>query len=1013
MTVPTIFDACQPRDDVREGRVSDADLAADLAAVIRGKAVPDYSDPARFFANTYPTRGLKNLLEAVCRRLSGAGGEAAAVLRLDTSFGGGKTHGLIALVHAAGGMKGVARPEEFIDPALLPAGPVRIAAFDGENADPANGRSMGDGVRAHTPWGEIAYALAGKDGFERVRASDEQAVAPGADTLKELFGNQPTLILLDEPAIYLRKVRGLPHGGRDQLAAFLTSLIKAVESSPNVSLVFSLAVGKDGRASDAYAEENDFLASRMAEIESVAARKATLLNPTEDDETALVLRRRLFAQVDPHKAAEVVAAYRALWRQHASALPPTAADGDIAEQFERSYPLHPALLDTLTHKTATLGTFHRVRGMLRLLVRTVAQLWQDRPADATAIHLHHIDPANPAIYQEIVTRLQQPELVPAIRSDVAGEKGQFALAQQIDKAQYAGLPPYTAYAARTVLVHTLAFNSDLRGVNADELRLAMLGPTLDGAFIDDARTRFRDQSAYLDDRPNAPLRFLYEPNLTQLVRREERNVDREEIRAALQDEIRRIFGGTTLDLVPFPAGPWDVPDEVGGGAPRLALINHEADTVVPGQEGLPDRVQEIFERKGNSGSLRMQRNNLVFLVADEGRVPLMVERMMRRLALQQMTRNERIRELPEHHQAKLREWQERSRHELAVAVAQCYRNLYYPARNRAAGANVDLAHSVIDLGTASDRPGAGQQQVLTALRDLNKLRGVEDAPESPAYVRDRTPLKRGQISTVDLRNEFRKDPALSILLGDDAFIKLVRTGVERGDYIYRRGDLVYGQGDPAAQIMIDEQSFVLTRAFAEQNGLWPRKPVGSELSPGQTAPTPAGASPSGGSAQQPYSSHTPTSQPPAVAEPRRLQAEGPLKEALGILFDRARGSGCKQLAALTVQCFDAGDLFRLLPAANGVSGASKQVTVKVDLEMAEGGLLTIDFTGPLTEAQLVREFLQPQLTAAKDKNPRMLGVELRFNDGLDLSGDAPERLRDQLTRVGNGAAFVSAEAERA
>lgn len=1012
MPVPTIFDACQPRDDVREGRVSDADLAADLAAVIRGTSVPDYSDPARFFANTYPTRGLKNLLEAVCRRLSGAGGEAAAVLRLDTSFGGGKTHGLIALVHAAGGMKGVARPEEFIDPALLPVGPVRIAAFDGENADPANGRSMGDGVRAHTPWGEIAYALAGKDGFERVRASDEQAVAPGADTLKELFGNQPTLILLDEPAIYLRKVRGLPHGGRDQLAAFLTSLIKAVESSPNVSLVFSLAVGKDGRASDAYAEENDFLASRMAEIESVAARKATLLNPTEDDETALVLRRRLFAQIDPQKAAEAVAAYRALWKQHAASLPPTAADGDIAEQFERSYPLHPALLDTLTHKTATLGTFHRVRGMLRLLVRTVAQLWQDRPADATAIHLHHIDPANPAIYQEIVTRLQQPELVPAIRSDVAGEKGQLALAQQIDKAQYIGLPPYAVYGARTILVHTLAFNSDLRGVNADELRLAMLGPALDGAFIDDARTRFRDQSAYLDDRPNAPLRFLYEPNLTQLVRREERNVDREEIRAALQDEIRRIFGGTTLDLVPFPAGPWDVPDEVGSGAPRLALINHEADTVSPGQEGLPDRVQEIFERKGNSGSLRMQRNNLVFLVADEGRVQLMVERMMRRLALQQMTRNERIRELPEHHQAKLREWQERSRHELAVAVAQCYRNLYYPARNRAAGASVDLAHSVIDLGTASDRPGAGQQQVLTALRDLNKLRGVEDAPESPAYVRDRTPLKRGQISTVDLRNEFRKDPALSILLGDDAFIKLVRTGVERGDYIYRRGDLVYGQGDPAAQIMIDEQSFVLTRAFAEQSGLWPRKPAGGPSS-GPTEQAPPGATPPGGGAVPPYTPHTPNGQPPAAEGAPRLQAEGPLKEALGILFDKARGSGCRQLAALTVQCFDAGDLFRLIPAANGISGANKRVSVNVDLEMAEGGLLTIEFTGPLTEAQLVREFLQPQLTAAKDKNPRMLRVELRFNDGLDLSGDAPERLRDQLTRVGNGAAFVSAEAERA
>lgn len=1010
MTASTIFDVCQPREDVRKGRVSDADLAADLAAVIRGDAVLDYADPARFFANTYPTRGLKNLLEAVCRRLSGVGGEAAAVLRLDTSFGGGKTHGLIALVHAAGGMKGVARPEEFIDPALLPTGLVRIAAFDGENADPANGRSMGDGVRAHTPWGELAYALAGREGFERVRASDEQAVAPGADTLKELFGNQPALILLDEPAIYLRKVRGLPHGGRDQLAAFLTSLIKAVESSPNVALVFSLAVGKDGRASDAYAEENDFLASRMAEIESVAARKATLLNPTEDDETALVLRRRLFAHIDEQKATQVVAAYRALWKRHAASLPNGAVEAELAEQFERSYPLHPALLDTLTHKTATLGTFHRVRGMLRLLVRTVAQLWEERPDDATAIHLHHIDPGNPAIYQEIVTRLQQPELVPAIRADVAGEKGQLALAQQIDKAQYAGLPPYVSYAARTVLIHTLAFNSDLRGVNADELRLAMLGPALDGAFIDDARTRFRDQSAYLDDRPNAPLRFLYEPNLTQLVRREERNVDREELRATLQDEIRRIFGGTTLELVPFPAGPWDVPDDVGSGAPRLALINHEADAVAPGQEGVPERVQEIFERKGNAGSLRMLRNNLVFLVADQTRIEQMVEKMKRRIALQQMTRSERIRELPEHHQAKLREWQERSRHELAVAIAQCYRNLYYPARNRAAGVSVDLAHSVIDLGTASDRPGAGQQQVLTALRDLNKLRGIEDAPESPAYVRDRTPLKRGQISTADLRNEFRKDPALSILLGDDAFIRLVHTGVDRGDYVYRRGDLVYGPGDPAAQIVIDEQSFVLTRAFAEQNGLWPRKRPDDTSSPMPRSGPEASPGPTSGPG---YSPHTPTGRPVGAESQPRLQAEGPLREALGILFDKARGSGCTQLATLSVQCFDAGDLFRLLPAANAVAGAGKRVRLRVELEMSEGGLLGLDFVGPITEAQLIREFLQPQLTAAKDRNATGLVLELRFDAGLTLGGDASERLTEQLTRVGNAAVFVSAEAEGA
>lgn len=180
----------KPRDDVAKGTIADSDYAANLANVLTGRASRDYTDAPIFFTNTYPTEGLKELLVNVCGRLSGRGESVSAVFRLDTSFGGGKTHGLIALVHAAAGMKGVSNVSEFLDPAPVPNGPVRVAAFDGENSDPANGRPMGDGVRAHTPWGEIAYQLAGKAGYEIVRQSDEQRIAPGADTIKELFGSQ-------------------------------------------------------------------------------------------------------------------------------------------------------------------------------------------------------------------------------------------------------------------------------------------------------------------------------------------------------------------------------------------------------------------------------------------------------------------------------------------------------------------------------------------------------------------------------------------------------------------------------------------------------------------------------------------------------------------------------------------------------------------------------------------------------------------------------------------------------
>ncbi len=78
---------------------------------------------------------------------------------------------------------------------------------------------------------------------------------------------------------------------------------------------------------------------------------------------------------------------------------------DRGEALGKGYPLHPELIDTLMQKTATLENFQRVRGMLRLLAQTVAQLWREKPGDATAIHLHHIDPGNERIRLEISTKL--------------------------------------------------------------------------------------------------------------------------------------------------------------------------------------------------------------------------------------------------------------------------------------------------------------------------------------------------------------------------------------------------------------------------------------------------------------------------------------------------------------------------------------------------------------------------------------------------------------------------------
>jgi len=996
----TIFDLCEPRADVLSNAVSESDFAADLAAVIRKQGPEDYRNSDLFFANTYPTRGLKNLLANVCGRLSGKGGSVAAIFRLDTSYGGGKTHGLIALSHAANGMKGVANISEFLDPGLVPTGEVRVAAFDGENADPANGRTMGDGIKAFTPWGEIAYALAGKAGYDRVRNSDERRIAPGAETLRELFGGKPTLILLDELSVYLRKVKTLSDS-RDQLTAFLTSLFKAVEGAPNAALVYTLAIGKEGRGTDAYSEENEFIAIKMAEAESVSARKATLLNPTEDDETVKVLLRRLFKKIDTAGAEEVINAYRERWHANRDALAPEATRPETVDIFRESYPLHPEVLDTLTGKTGTLVNFQRVRGMLRLLARTISHLWVDRPADATAIHLHHIDPGYEPIRQEIVTRLGQTAYVPAIRNDITGGVGEKkALAQEIDETHYVGLPSYATYVARTIFMHSLAFNEPLKGLHPDRLKFSILGPATDITFIEDARKRFIMDSAYLDDRPHVPMRFHVEANLTQVIRRQEQHVDPGEAKAQLNDRIRQIFGGNVLEMVPFPGGPFDLPDEVGDGRPKMAVLAYDAVSIGASIDKVPDLIEKIFTRKGSDGTgYRSLRNHVVFVIADEDRKSEMKRKIYRRLALGELKKPERLAELADHQQAKLRELETRSEQELAIAIQQCYRHVFYPSRARMPGCDIDLAHTAIDVHSTSDKPGDGQKQVVRALRDLNKLRLSEDSPDSPTFVRDKTPLKKGTISTGVLREEFRKDAGLPMLVGNDVFLKGIRNGVEIGEYVYQRKDLHYGQGDPPASIQVDEESFVHTMAYAKEKGIWPR-PVPKPPEPFKpVTPVPPGLGLGGGTATVTTTSSSTC-----------FSADGVLKEALTHLWEQARSAKVEKIDVLTLRVFEWGDAFRLLSAVGGVSGAGKSVGFSGGYETKEGTEFQMEFKGSSGDAQPVKEFLDAQFRAA---STRVLEAEysLAFESGLAMKGDAPETLTERLSKFASGAVQVKAVAE--
>ena len=170
----TIFENCKPREEVLRGELREQQFAASLTNVLRGGADEVYGDPTKFFANTFPTGGLKALLTEALGRLSGIKPANAPIIRLETSFGGGKTHNLISLLHLCRGGVAPKATDRFVSRDLLPATAVKkIAGIVGPDMDVANGIDH-ESVRTFSVWGEIAYQIAGKSGYEIVRKSDEQ-----------------------------------------------------------------------------------------------------------------------------------------------------------------------------------------------------------------------------------------------------------------------------------------------------------------------------------------------------------------------------------------------------------------------------------------------------------------------------------------------------------------------------------------------------------------------------------------------------------------------------------------------------------------------------------------------------------------------------------------------------------------------------------------------------------------------------------------------------------------------
>jgi predicted AAA+ superfamily ATPase len=342
-TVKRVWEVCEPHPDVFLRDPDPSLFAISLHHVAHGSADRDYTDAERFFSRTYMTRALSELLERVIGRLAGQG-RGAPILRLETPFGGGKTHTMTALYHIARSPE-AAQAHESVQAILqrlnLRALPTRVhtAVLDGRALD-VRERRTDDGLTIRTLWGELAYQLGGRDGYHLLADADETRTAPGSARLTEMLARyQPALILMDEVLEYLVKAQAVRVGDSNltaQTGAFLGELTAAVGATPQSVLVLALPAS----SYEVPAESQEAAERLFQYAKKVLGRLEMVETPVAQDEVFGVLRRRLFKSVgNDREQRRAVEAMREYYDEYARFFPDRLRTPDYKERMLRRLPV--------------------------------------------------------------------------------------------------------------------------------------------------------------------------------------------------------------------------------------------------------------------------------------------------------------------------------------------------------------------------------------------------------------------------------------------------------------------------------------------------------------------------------------------------------------------------------------------------------------------------------------------------------------------------------------------------
>jgi predicted AAA+ superfamily ATPase len=765
-----------PHADVASGRYQQAEFAADLWQVHMGEGLDEYKKPQEFFRRTYLTESLKRLLVGGVQRISGKGGDP--VVQLQTNFGGGKTHSMLALYHLFSG----ANPSELagVDAVLAEASvkslpKAKCVVLVGNKISPGNPITKPDGTVVRTLWGELAYQLGGKKAFARIKADDEKATNPG-DVLRELFKEYgPCLILIDEWVAYARQLHDqsdLPAGGFETQFTFAQALTESAKLAGNCMLVISLPASDTSGSPHTQADDVEVGGIRGREaldrLRNVVGRVESSWRPATAEEGFEIVRRRLFEPLagEQYKNRDVTArAFADLYRAQGAEFPPECRGGDYEKRIQAAYPIHPEIFDRLYTDWSTLVKFQRTRGVLRLMAAVIHSLWEK--GDRNPLILPSTIPIDDSRVQSELTRYLSDNWAPIIEKDVDGPN---SLPLKIDGEQpNLGKLHATRRVARTIYLGSAPTAAAAhRGLEDRRVKLGCVMPGESPAVFGDALRRLAAAATYLyQDGP----RFWYatQPTVTKLAedRAEQLKRDPDKVAQELDERLRADLRktGDFARIHPLPRSGADVPDDLDT---RLVVLPAEHPYSKEPGSAAETAARAILESRGNTP--RLYRNTLVFLSADKVRLQDLDEAVRRFLAWESILAEKLALNLDPHQVRQAETQMQVADGAVTARLPETYQWLLVPEQ---ANPQAPITWQAIRL-SGSD---------ALAVRSSKKLRSDESLVTSLGstilrkHLND-VPLWRGDhVAVKQLVEDFARYLYLPRLAGPTVLVQAIRDGV--------------------------------------------------------------------------------------------------------------------------------------------------------------------------------------------------------------------------------------------